>query len=223
MKKTDIKETRRELFTPSAGLCVRATPEGQEPGRTIEGYAIRFGSPSAILYDDGMESFREVIDRESVTQELLDGSDIKFTMFHDPWQLLARSKEGKGTLSYELREDGVFFSFEAPRTADGDKALALVRSGVIDGCSFAFTTRYRDSAYVSRVSTEKDGKVETVCHVRKITGIYDMTITPDPAYPSTSVEARDLSALFSEGPDTEDTEASAQVAEMRQELSKPVF
>ena len=203
---------------------MRAAGEGNVPGRTIEGYAIRFGTPSAILYDDGTESFREVIERESVTQELLDRSDIKFTLFHDPRQLLARSKSGQGTLRYELREDGVFFSFEAPRTADGDKALELVRSGIIDGCSFAFTTRYRDSEYVSRSSTSKDGKTQTVCHVRRITGIYDMTITPDPAYPSTSVEARDLSALFREGASAEDEpEAQRQVEEMRRELTRPIF
>lgn len=223
MKKTENNETRRVLFTPAAGLCVRESGEGHESGRTIEGYAIRFDSPSAILYDDGKESFREVIERGSITRELLDRSDIKFTLFHDPHQLLARSKGGNGTLSYELREDGVYFSFEAPRTADGDKALELVRSGVIDGCSFAFTTRYRDNEYVSRTSTRTGGKVETVCHVRRITGIYDMTITPDPAYPTTSVAARDLSALFRDGASAEDPEVEAQVDEMRRELARPIF
>ena len=66
--------TRRTLHTPTAGLRVRATEEGEEPGRTIEGYAIRFGSPSVPLYEDESESIREVIEREAVTQELLSRS-----------------------------------------------------------------------------------------------------------------------------------------------------
>ena len=222
MAKTELNEQRRELHTHDAQLRVSATQEGGESGRGIEGYAIRFGSPSLPLYDDGVETIREVIEREAVTQELLDRSDIKFTLFHDNHLLLARSKNGQGTLTYELREDGVWFRFEAPRTADGDKAVELVRSGVIDGCSFAFTTRYRDAAHVQVVTEERDGKRETICHVRKITGLYDMTLTPDPAYPTTSVENRDLRSLISppEEEDSLDEEAQRQISEMRREALK---
>ena len=216
--------TRRTLHTPTAGLRVRATEEGEEPGHTIEGYAIRFGSPSVPLYEDESESIREVIEREAVTQELLDRSDIKFTLFHHPHLLLARSKNGEGTLSYELREDGVFFSFTAPRTADGDKALELVRNGVIDGCSFAFTTKYRDKAYVERkVTAGTDGRRQTVCHVKRMTGIYDMTITPDPAYPSTSVENRDLISMIRSEQNRERETMEKQIREMREETVKKIF
>lgn len=188
----------REMHTADGSIRLREAEDGKDSNRTIEGYAIRFDTPSLPLYDDGEEEIREIIDRSAVTRELLDASDIKFTLFHDSHLLLARSKQGKGTLRYELREDGVFFSFEAPATADGDKAVELVRSGVIDGCSFAFSTRYRDREFVRQETRKEGGKKKTVCHVRKITGIYDMTLTPDPAYPATSVSNRDLAAILQE-------------------------
>ena len=197
---------RREIHTAAAGLHVRETGEGEAPGRTISGYAILFGTPSAPFYSDDEGEVREVIDPEAVTQELLDSSDIKFTLFHDRQLLLARSKQGKGTLTYERDERGVKFSFEAPHTADGEKALELVRSGIIDGCSFAFSTRYYDSAFVER-TVKKEGKKNIVtCRVKVMTGIYDMTLTPDPAYPATEVANRELAQGLAEHPGRDDEE-----------------
>lgn len=65
------------------------------------------------------------------------------TMNHDFATLLARSKRGEGTLQYDVDERGVHFSFDAPNTDDGDRALELVRRGDIDGCSFMFSCSYR--------------------------------------------------------------------------------
>ena len=96
-KDTDI---RRELYTHGSQLRLRE--DGGDSGRTIEGYAILFDTPSLPLYSDGEDEVREEIAPEAVTRELLDGSDIKFTMFHDNHLLLARSKQGKGSLSYEI-------------------------------------------------------------------------------------------------------------------------
>ncbi len=218
---TVTDEIRRELHTANADLRIRAAGEGEQSSRTIEGYAIRFDTPSVPLYQDHREEIREVIDRSAITQELLDRSDIKFTLFHDNQLLLARSKNGQGTLSYELREDGVAFSFEAPRTVDGDKALELVRAGVIDGCSFAFTTNYRDTKCVARESVGDGGKIKTVCRVKKITGIYDMTLTPDPAYPTTEVANRALAEIIRAARvDDYSAEYKRQVAQMREQATK---
>lgn len=182
---------KREIVTPGE-LRVREKGEGEESGRTIEGYAILFDTPSGSLYEDEERVIREIIDRSAVTQELLDSSDIKFTMFHDRKLLLARSKKGSGSLSYKLDEKGVAFSFEAPHTPDGDKALELIRTGIIDGCSFAFSTRYYDGDCVERTVKNVNGRAETTCRVKVILDLYDMTITPDPAYPLTEVAVREL-------------------------------
>lgn len=171
-----------------ADLRVREAAEGEVQSRTITGYAILFGVPSAPLYSCDDEEAREVIAPGAVTKELLDGCDIKMTMFHDRQLILARSKNGKGTLSYGVDDKGVYFEFEAPNTADGDKALELVRRGDISGCSFMFTTHYFDDAYVSRDVQRVDGKTIVTYTVKVITGIYDFTLAADPAYPDTHCE-----------------------------------
>lgn len=170
-------------------LRVREIPEGKEASRTITGYAILFGVPSAPLYAYNDEEAREVIAPGAVTKELLDGCDIKMTMFHNRQLILARSKNGVGTLTYGVDDKGVYFEFEAPNTVDGDKALELVRRGDISGCSFAFSTHYYDSAYVSRDVQRVDGKTVITYTVNMITDIYDFTLAADPAYPDTNCEA----------------------------------
>ena len=127
-------ETLRRECVVREGVHLREAPEGQE-SRTIEGYAILFNTPSAVLWseEDGKIEAREIIAPEAVTRELLDASDIKFTLFHDRQLILSRSKQGHGTLSYDIDERGVKFSFEAPHTADGDKAVELVRRGDLAG------------------------------------------------------------------------------------------
>lgn len=205
---------RRQSHTQMAGLHIREA-EGEESGRTIEGYAILFDTPSAPLYDDGDEELREIIDPEAVTQELLDSSDIKMTLFHNRQLLLARSKQGKGTLSYTRDEKGVKFSFTAPATADGDKAVELVRSGIIDGCSFAFSTRYWDSAFVERTVKKEGDKRVITARVKIITGLYDMTLTPDPAYPDTDCSLRERIHAEAEEGMKKKKDLRAYIGEMR--------
>lgn len=203
-------------------LRVREAPEGEAASRTITGYAILFGVPSAPLYDWEDEEAREVIAPEAVTKELLDGCDIKMTMFHDRQLILARSKNGAGTLKYGVDDKGVYFEFEAPNTVDGDKALELVRRGDISGCSFAFSTHYYDSAYVQRTVQRVDGKTIITYTVNVITGIYDFTLAADPAYPDTNCEAevRELIRELREQEQPDDKEerekkVREQVREMR--------
>lgn len=181
----------RMLHT-ATDLRVREAGAGEAESRTITGYAILFDVPSAPLYDYDDEEAREVIALGAVTKELLDGCDIKFTMFHNRQLILARSKNGAGTLSYGVDDKGVYFEFEAPNTTDGDKALELVRRGDISGCSFTFTTHYYDSGSVARDVQKMDGKTIITYTVNVITGIYDFTLAADPAYPDTNCELREL-------------------------------
>lgn len=188
MAKNKDTVVNRMRHTP-AGLHVREAQEGEAASRTITGYAILFGVPSAPLYAYDDEEAREVIAPGAVTKELLDGCDIKMTMFHDRQLILARSKNGAGTLTYGVDDKGVYFEFEAPNTVDGDKALELVRRGDISGCSFMFSTHYYDAAYVSRDVQRVNGKTMITYTVKVITGIYDFTLAADPAYPDTNCEA----------------------------------
>lgn len=220
MAKNKDRVVNRILHTVT-DLRVREAKEGEAASRTITGYAILFGVPSEPLYAYDDEEAREVIAPGAVTKELLDGCDIKMTMFHDRQLILARSKNGAGTLSYGVDDKGVYFEFEAPNTVDGDKALELVRRGDISGCSFAFSTHYYDSAYVSRDVQRVDGKTVITYTVNVITGIYDFTLAADPAYPDTNceAEARELVRELreqEEKPETKNTDkVREQVREMR--------
>ena len=211
----DNKIITRTLHTANE-LHIREAAEGQQ-SRTITGYAILFNTPSAPIWEYDDEVVREEIAPEAVTPELLAASDIKMTMFHDRQLILARSNKGSGTLSYGIDERGVFFEFEAPHTADGDKALELVKRGDIAGCSFAFSTYYFDDDHVERAVEHKPGKTIITNRVKVITGIYDFTLAADPAYPDTSCELRELltpPAQPAEEPE-EENKMREQVCEMR--------
>lgn len=225
MKKATNKSQMvvRTVHTPSE-LRIREE-EGGAPSRTITGYAILFNTPSVPLWEDDEEEACEVIAPEAVTREFLDGCDVKMTMFHDRQLILARSKNGTGTLTYSVDERGVAFSFDAPNTADGDKALELVRRGDISGCSFAFRTHYYDRAYVERSAERVDGKTKITYTVRSMIGIYDFTLAADPAYPDTNCEAetRELVSHLrepEEDPKKENEKMREQVQEMRRAASR---
>lgn len=216
------KEITRLQHTVS-DLRVREGKEG-EKSRTITGYAILFNSPSAPLYECDDEEVREIIAPGAVTKQLLDGCDIKMTMFHDRQLILARSKNGAGTLKYTVDDKGVAFEFEAPNTMDGDKALELVARGDISGCSFMFSTHYYDRAYVARDVRRENGKTIITYTVNVITGVQDFTLAVDPAYPDTSCEAevRELIAELRK-PDTipeREKKVREQVAEMRRAAAR---
>ena len=193
---TKNNRTKREYMARE----LRAS--GDADSRRIEGYAIVFGVPSALMDVEGGKPVYEYIAPEAVTKELLDGCDIRMNLYHDRHRLLARSKEGAGTLEYGVDEKGVHFAFEAPRTADGDTALELVRGGVLDGCSFAFYIDYMDEAAVSR-EVRGDSVAYTI---RKILDIDDFTLTDRPAYPDTECAAREAAECAA-------SQASAECAE----------
>lgn len=181
---------KREIQTPGK-LFVRESAPGEAQSRKICGYAIMFNVPSVILDKDEHYEEREVIKPCAVTKALLDSSDIIMTMYHNREIVLARSNKGKGTLSYRIDNKGVFFEFDAPNSPNGDEALELVRRGDITGCSFIFGSYYYNDEYVRREEKKVNGVTQVTCYVLKMTGIYDFTITTKPAYPDTSVEARE--------------------------------
>ena len=213
----------KRIMLTCSDLHVREK-EGEESSRTITGYAILFNTPSAPLWSDEESEAREVIDPEAITKEILDGCDIKFTMFHNRQLILARSKNGEGTLSYAVDEKGVSFEFDAPKTVDGDKALELVRRGDLAGCSFMFSTRYYDDACVERTTKVVNKRTLIQYRIKAVTGIYDFTLAADPAYPDTSVEAREFAGLLKkdaiERPDIE--KISNQVREMRKVANRNI-
>lgn len=231
MKKDKYTEVKRTLRIDCANLRVREAVEGEASSRTITGYAILFNTPSAPLWSDEDSEAREVIAPEAVTKELLDGCDIKFTMYHDRQLILGRSNKGTGTLEYFVDEKGVGFNLELPKSPNGDEALELVSRGDISGCSFAFTTRYWDSDFVERTTKVINGATQITYTVKAITGVYDFTLAADPAYPDTSVEAREFTAGLRENekptstskPQNDNEKMRKQLREMRRAAAQKLI
>ena len=153
--------------------------------RTVSGYAVVFNSLSVDL-----GGFREIIAPTAITQELIASSDVVMNYAHDDNLILARSRNGEGTLNLRLDEQGLYFEFDMPDTAIGNQVLESIHRGDISTCSFAFSLDSEDCESWNR--DENDNIVRTI---NTISGLYDCAIVTHAAYPSTSVSARSLDKL----------------------------
>lgn len=149
-----------------------------EASRTIEGYAVRYEEWSRDL-----GGFIEIIRSGAISEELIQNSDVVMNINHDNDKMVARSKNGQGTLQLEARPEGIYFAFDAPPTPLGDELLYNVRTGNFTECSFAFTV-----APDSEKWTNDGGQIKR--EIKLIDGFYDTSIVTHAAYPTTSVSAR---------------------------------
>lgn len=173
---------KRIVFIPT-GLHVREAQDPQEEeSRVIEGCAIVFNRET-ILWEDGDYRECEVIAPSCITPEFLREQDIKMNLLHERGTSLARYRNGEGSLMLDLREDGLYFSFEAPRCDLGDRVLALVKNGTYTGCSFEFWPQDYE------IEERADGSL-LITH-KAFRSVTALTIAMDPAYGDTTVSARE--------------------------------
>jgi len=194
-----MKQTR---FIPIGvcGLKVREAGEGEQ-SRTIEGTPIVFGVRSVNLtpWSDTRAVF-EVLERGCITPELLKRSDVLLNLNHSNMvpDILGRFRNtDKDTLQLTLNEDNVECRCDLPNTNNANDTLELMKRGDITGMSFAFSDDYQDSengvSYERTDEKTEDGKEVWLRHVKRITGLYDVSIVTHPAYEQTSVGTREVS------------------------------
>ena len=195
-----MKQTR---FIPieTCGLQLREPQEGQQESREIEGRPIVFGVRSVNLTPwSSTRKVYEVLEPGCISRELLQKSDVVLNLNHnsDVVNVLGRYRNNpdKDTLSLELRGDGIDCRCDLPKTNNANDTLELIRRGDINGMSFAFEDDWEDSE--NGVSFEKtndveDGKEVWLRHVKRITGLYDVSIVTHPAYEQTTVGTREAS------------------------------
>ena len=194
-----MKQTR---FIPieTCGLQLREPQEGQTESREIEGRPIVFGVRSVNLTPwSSTRKVYEVLEPGCISRELLQKSDVVLNLNHnsDVVNVLGRYRNNpKDTLSLELRGDGIDCRCDLPKTNNANDTLELIRRGDINGMSFAFDDDWEDSE--NGVSFEKtndveDGKEVWLRHVKRITGLYDVSIVTHPAYEQTTVGTREAS------------------------------
>lgn len=152
---------------------IRANAES----RNVDGYALVFNSLS-----EDLGGFREQILPEAV-EGVIERSDVMATLNHDATRgILARSRYGSGTLTLEIDEKGLRYTFDAPHTALGDECLEYLRRGDINQSSFAFTVR--------EDSWEKQGDGTYIRTIKAFDRLWDVAPVFTPAYAETSVACR---------------------------------
>ena len=162
----------------SFNIELRDEPES----RHIEGYGSVFNERSLDL-----GGFVEMI-APGAFDGVIERSDVKCYLDHNPGKgILARSRNGKGSLSLIVDEKGLKYSFDAPKTNLGDEVVEGLKRGDYSQSSFAFTvddevwTKEADGTYLRTIT--------------KIGGLYDVSIVANPAYEGTSVALRSLDAF----------------------------
>ena len=219
----------REIDIAVSGLCVREA-EGEGRSRTIEGHAVVFGvrSVNLVPYSSYREVY-EVMERGCISTDLLNRSDVVLTAFHDNTAILGRWRQGKGTLKLTLDVRGLKMECTLAETARADELLSAIERGDISGMSFAFTADEDDSengvSYEKLAEKSADGKDVWIRHVKRVSGLYDVTIAGHPAYPQTDIAQREAEAFFDEKLGaaevaTRAAEDAAKAAEAAEEAAK---
>lgn len=162
-------------FNPSHE--VRILDSGENGPKKLAGYAARF-----MQLSEDLGGFKERIMPGAFAKSLRSKAHPVVALFGHDWNRVL-GNTANGTLT--LVEDDLGLRFDPiimPNTTDGNDAYTLVNDGYIAGCSFGFNI-------VRSTVIEENG--ELIQELYEI-DLWEVSITISPAYPSTSVQARDL-------------------------------
>lgn len=171
-------KNKKQLTTRCYNLEIRA--DENETG-VIEGVPIVFDKETVIY--DYCGQYREVIEKDALKNT--DMKDVRLFVNHDTDKLtLARSKNGKGTMSFEVQEDGVHMraTLDIENNTEAKNLYSAIKRGDMDGMSFMF-----------RVDKDEWEDLDSDLPLRKIKSIsiiHEVSVVNFPAYNQTSVSAR---------------------------------
>jgi len=166
--RSKMKKTEHRTFTVR-NIEARQAEDGT---MRMAGYAAVFNEPSLPL------PFIEKIAPGAFSKTLQETPDVRLLANHEGLPM-ARTKNG--TMRLYEDETGLYFEAELADTQEARDLYTLVARGDVDQMSFAFR--------VIRQNWSKDRSERTLTEVSLADG--DVSIVTYPAYPSTSVEARE--------------------------------
>lgn len=149
------------------------------PGEmTLVGWPVVYDTPTTIT-DPNAGTYTEIIERGALDETDLRDSTLIYN--HDDNRVpLARSPR---TMKLTVTERGLRMVAElADDNQTATEVYSAVRRGDLSGMSFAFTVPEGGSSYDPATNTRR---------IKRIAKIYEVSVVPFPAYPTTSVEARD--------------------------------
>ena len=158
--------------------------EENEGKMILEGYAIVFEQETLI--GDEERGFKEVISRTALTEALMKDVPLKYNHM-DSFLILARTKNR--SLVLEVDNIGLKVHAELIDTHSNEDVYKMVRSGLLDKMSFAFT--------VKKQSWDRSGKIP-VRRIESIDRLYDVSVVDLPAYDGTSIYSRSLDLVDAE-------------------------
>lgn len=169
--------------------------------RTLTGYAVVWNSDTTIA-----DYFVERIAPGAFTKALR--GDILALVNHDTGRVVGRTRSG----TLRLAEDsyGLKVEIDIPDTTDGNDLWTLVERGDVSGMSFSF-----------RATKQEWDDTGDLPHRTVIEAeLFEVTATPIPAYPDTSLALRSLEATRAEAKTAEDRKAENKAAAERRIAGK---
>jgi hypothetical protein len=142
--------------------------------REVQGYAVVFNAPTDLGW------FTEEIDRHAFDET--DMSNVYLLFNHDENNVLAGT--ANNSLQMRIDDRGLFQTSEIVDTTVGEDSLKLVKNGLINKMSFAFTID-PDGGEEWISGADKDHRI-----IRKISKLFDVSLVTYPAYNQTSAYAR---------------------------------
>ena len=174
--------------------------EETEDKMILEGYAIVFDQETMI--GDEERGFKEVISRESLSKTNMKDVPMKYNHM-DSFLILARTKNK--SLSLSVDEHGLKVRAELLNTTTNADVYKMVKAGLLDKMSFAFT--------VKKQSWDRSSKIP-LRRIEEIDRLFDVSVVDLPAYEGTSIYSRSL--------DLEETELKAMDLAKREEEVKVI-
>jgi HK97 family phage prohead protease len=159
-----------------SAIELRAVGDAKSP--RLAGYAAVFDKPSVDL-----GGFIEVVKRGAFGRTLRSNTaDPLALVQHMPHLVLGR--RSAGTLRLQEDDKGLAFEIDLPQTMAAADLLVSVERGDVRGASFAFV--------VPAGGDKWDMHGDTAIRELHDVSLHEISITPSPAYPDTTVARRSL-------------------------------
>ena len=171
----------------------------------LEGYAIVFEQETLI--GDEERGFKEVISRTALTDTLMKDVPLKYNHM-DSFLILARTKNK--SLSLSIDNIGLKIHAELIDTHSNEDVYKMVRAGLLDKMSFAFT--------VKKQSWDRSGDIP-VRRIENIDRLYDVSVVDLPAYEGTSIYSRSLDLVETELRALEEADRDEKAKIIKQKIS----
>jgi len=142
----------------------------------IEGTAVVFNQRS-----EDLGGFDEIIEPTALNG--VDLSDVALLYNHNGGDVLARTSAG--TLKIDADEQGVHFRAQLPKTTLGNDVRENLLNGNVRGMSFGFK--------IGKRSWEERGDGNYTQHVQQLDKVFELSLTPFPAYKETDVQLSERS------------------------------